>query len=290
MKNYFLHCWIPLNFFCLAFLFRFFQSTHYQPGNFILLAFLALIFFLVRKNKTIPFDEAGNHYRPIIFILLLSVFSIYFLLKTNLNLVSNEYADLHIESIDQHLIGGNLSIWLSHVISPWKTDLASFFYLSFFAYSVWALYFYGLRNKNKLLAISFVDFYTSVYFIGFGLYFLIPTAGPYLAMSHAFNIPLERNGISDIEFSIIKAGSSHFDAFPSLHAAITCFLVFSGDALFKPKHLFFSIPLLIGICWSTFYLRYHYLTDVICGFMIAFVGCYLFHKNVQYYSKLNYDA
>jgi len=64
------------------------------------------------------------------------------------------------------------------------------------------------------------------------------------------------------------------DVFPSLHTAVTVFLM--GWLWPRKRSLFFALLVpAAGICVSTIYLRYHYAVDVAAGLCLAGIGLWL---------------
>ena len=77
--------------------------------------------------------------------------------------------------------------------------------------------------------------------------------------------------------AVVAKGSNGVDVFPSLHCAVSCFLLFF-DRRHRPwRYRLYLLPC-IGLWFSTIYLRYHYLVDVICGFALAAFALWLANR------------
>jgi len=112
---------------------------------------------------------------------------------------------------------------------------------------------------------------TSVPGIGFLGYLLVPAAGPHVAFARLFPTPLEGGFFWHLNHAMVTAGSNGVDVFPSLHTAVSVFILAFAYRHARREFWWLLIPV-AGICVSTVYLRYHYLIDVICGLVLAFIG------------------
>jgi membrane-associated phospholipid phosphatase len=174
--------------------------------------------------------------------------------------------------IDTHLIGGNVSIWLERLVNPALTEVMSFCYILFMPllYSNLLRYFIWEREKRPAF---FTGLFT-IYGVGFCGYVLVPAAGPYRAFANLFPVPLTGSFITNLNRAMVLAGSNHVDVFPSLHCAVSAYIL--GFAYRHHKREFWCLLLpVVGLWVSTLYLRYHYFVDVVCGFILAALGLVL---------------
>jgi len=175
-------------------------------------------------------------------------------------------ADLALQEIDRHLVGGNLSIALQPWVNPFATELLSLCYLLFFPYLTFSLIWY-LCSELALAKKFWVGMF-SLYGIGFVGYSLVPAAGPYLAMPAEFSVPLAGWQITQWNDAIVRLGSNGVDVFPSLHCAVSAYIL-AFDALHRRWRFWIYLVPAIGLWISTIYLRYHYFIDVVAGFALA---------------------
>lgn len=68
--------------------------------------------------------------------------------------------------------------------------------------------------------------------------------------------------------ALVRMGSTGVDVFPSLHVAVSLFILGFDFRHNKRRFWIFLIPC-VGLWCSTLYLRYHYLIDVLCGVLLA---------------------
>jgi membrane-associated phospholipid phosphatase len=149
---------------------------------------------------------------------------------------------------------------------PLLTDFLSGCYMLFFP-GVLAAFFIAILRPLPHGARLF-DGLISLYGLGFLGYTLIPAAGPHLAMPEVFAAPLTGGWLTGTNAALVASGSNRVDVFPSLHTAITVFLM--GSLWPRHRRLFFALLLpASGLCAATLYLRYHYTVDVLAGLVLA---------------------
>jgi membrane-associated phospholipid phosphatase len=136
-----------------------------------------------------------------------------------------------------------------------------------------------LYKKKRFDDLDKVVFaYLSTYYISYIIYFFVPALGP------RFNDTLtglqtikELDGIVlavPIRELINFLEPNKFDAFPSLHTAILT-ITMLGCYYYHRKLFKIFIPVAIGILISLVYCRYHYVVDMIAGFVIALISYYV---------------
>jgi membrane-associated phospholipid phosphatase len=196
----------------------------------------------------------------------------YFLLGPSMKALGVPKVDGLLQSIDHQLIGGNLSVVLEPFAPPILTDVMSACYLLFFPYLILTHLDYFRRDAATLH--RFCDGLYTVYAVGLVGYVLLPAAGPYVAMADRFQAPLEGGWLTRVHQQIVVSGTNGVDVFPSLHCAVTAFLLFFDRRRAPTRYRWMLVP--VAILWvSTIYLRYHYFIDVVAGFALAGAGLLL---------------
>lgn len=177
-----------------------------------------------------------------------------------------------LHGIDALLVGETPSILLQHWVTPWLTELMSACYQLFFPYLFIATVGYALRGQ-RVARSAFAGLF-SLYGLGFIGYTFVPALGPYLAFSGEFSTPLIGGPITDYNANLVREFSTGVDVFPSLHVAVTAYLL-----LIDRRYTFQRFRILLlpcaGLWFSTFYLRYHYLIDMLSGFALAGFGYWM---------------
>jgi membrane-associated phospholipid phosphatase len=113
-------------------------------------------------------------------------------------------------------------------------------------------------------------------------YFIIPAIGPRFTLDHLQTFSLSGVWImEDINHLLNKLENIQRDAFPSGHTAITLLTMYYARKYDK-KYYWLMVPVTMFMIISTVYLRYHYVIDVIAGFILFFVliklGPFLYKK------------
>jgi len=174
--------------------------------------------------------------------------------------------DAILQRLDTTLAGLTPSLRCGGITTPWLTEILSFCYLMFFPWLLLSLAYYagkGLPLFRRLVIGLF-----TVYAFGFLGYSLLPAAGPWVAMKDDFPSPLTGYTITSFNQWIVARGTNGVDVFPSLHCAITLFLLGFDRQHARWRFRLFLLPC-CGLWVSTLYLRYHYLTDVLAGFALG---------------------
>jgi membrane-associated phospholipid phosphatase len=191
--------------------------------------------------------------------------------STALKLVPHR-RDALLQQIDAVLTGVTPSLRTQALVTPWLTETLSFCYLLFFPYLFISWAFYAWRGVSSFRRLS-VGLFT-IYAFGFLGYSTVPAAGPHLAMAEQFTVPLTGWAITRLNASIVAGGSNGVDVFPSLHCAVSCFLLCFDRRHARRRFRIYVVPC-VGLWLATIYLRYHYLVDVIAGFALAAFALWL---------------
>jgi len=197
---------------------------------------------------------------------------VFFHMKTAIPRIHPERMDALLRRVDHIGIGTNLSLRLQPLVHPALTEFFSFCYILFFPYLLFSMIYYFCGDVTLLK--KFVIGLFTVYGIGFLGYSLLPAAGPCFFMADQFTKPLDGWWITKWNAAIVAAGSNQVDVFPSLHCAVSSFLLFF-DRRHRPWRFKLYLVPAIGLWLSTIYLRYHYLIDVLCGFALAAFAIWL---------------
>ena len=183
-------------------------------------------------------------------------------------------------SIDRAVLGGDPSLWLERISTPWLTDLLQVAYLVYYVLPIILL---GTlycrppcsakeagpaREDGRAFDLCVVALLLSHYFAFTG-YMAIPALGPRFALA-----PMYRTDLTGL---LAAEPIRHFldglegikrDAFPSGHvsaALISVHYMFR----FTPRLAWCALPAVLLMIFATLYLRYHYAADVLAGVMLA---------------------
>jgi len=259
-----------------------FPKSENKLHGFLLLSVLLLFLFYVVKirhqqNKT-TWQKLLILFYPAIFLIL--IFDSIHLVLTNIN--SNIY-DAELYQIDRYLFGADPTVWIERFINPYLTEFMYYVYLFYFPMPLFILYYLYKKKMFKALDKALVFFFMT-YYGSYLLYFLVPALGPrfYPELVQKQTVDLKGLWLTDIiRDTISSLEHNKFDAFPSLHAAITLVTVIAV-AKYQPKWLWFFVPVSIGIFISLVYCRYHYVIDIIAGVIWTLIVYFIVEK---YYDK-----
>lgn len=179
--------------------------------------------------------------------------------------------DAELLALDRWLLGETPAVWMQAWICPWLTDLMSACYILLMPMLLVSLLRYFFQERHLL-----GEFYTglfTVYGLGFLGYLAVPAAGPWLAYPELFGTELSGSAITQLNHAMVVQGSNKVDVWPSLHAAVTLYLLGFAWRYHRREFWLLLMPV-IGLWIATFYLRYHYFVDVVSGLMLAGFGLY----------------
>lgn len=180
--------------------------------------------------------------------------------------VTPQKFDVLLAGFDRALFGATLSGRAAGIATPVLTEVLSFCYLLFFPYLLLSWCYYTYRGI-PLLRQLMVGLFT-IYGVGFLGYSFVPAGGPYLAFPEEFSAPLVGWAVTRFNAWIVANGSNGVDVFPSLHCAVSCYLLFFDKRHSPWRFRLYLIPC-FGIWAATIYLRYHYAIDLLAGFLLA---------------------
>jgi membrane-associated phospholipid phosphatase len=174
-------------------------------------------------------------------------------------------------ALDARLFGETDAIWRDAFGRPsWLTDLAYLLYVGYyFLPVVLAVMLYQQRRRadfDEFVLNIVVCFY--LLYVG---YLLWPTCGPRLSVKDELMV-LGGGSVSVALRAFIQyAERTTTDAFPSGHTAVALVCLFLGWRMLPLWQLPLSLAV-FGIIFSTVYLHYHYLIDIVAGAALAAVA------------------
>lgn len=260
---------------------------------FFILINLAIIIFVftvsfIEKNYSQKFWKA-IHYWYLAPLILFTFKELYFLIKP---IRINDYDYLFI-AIDRWIFGTDPTIWLYQFTHPLLTEILQFIYgLFYFLPIILSL---ALFINKRYAALDF-----SIFIIIYGFllsylgYFALPGIGPRFTLHDFDSINVQLPGIWLTNFlrEIVNIGESipsgilnpaevvQRDVFPSGHTMITLIIIYLSIKL-KSRSRYFLVPIGILLIFSTVYLWYHYVIDLIAGALLmafsVWSGKYVFN-------------
>lgn len=190
----------------------------------------------------------------------------YFLMREAVPKIHPAWADPLLQQVENALFGSAVSLKLQVITTPLLTEVLSFCYFCFFPFLTISIVYYCCREIELLR--RFCAGLFTIYGLGFIGYTLLPGQAPWRAMADQFHVPLSGGWMTRLNDAVVSRGSNAVDAFPSLHCAVSSFLL-----VFDWWHRRWRFWIYLGPClglWiATVYLRYHYAVDCVAGFALA---------------------
>ncbi|HRE40950.1 MAG TPA: phosphatase PAP2 family protein [Ignavibacteria bacterium] len=244
------------------------------------------------KNKIL---RIFRYFYPVVMILFCFK-EIYVLL---FNLWGTYVMDDKLIEIDRVIFGFDPTVALAPLNNPIMVEFFQIIYVLFYFMQI--IFVVGLYLKHKFdlykysMFVIFFGFYLS--FIG---YLCVPAIGPRFTLHDFSKIDIELEGVFAYKFirDAINLGESippnvpnpeeyaQRDAFPSGHTIVAVLIVYLAFRFkVRFKWIYFSYTSLM--LFSTVYLRYHYVIDLIGSIpfilLTIVVGEYLYRNKLKYY-------
>jgi len=176
--------------------------------------------------------------------------------------------EAELKMADQWLFGVEPSDWLMQYAHPLLTEILQMAYSSFYFLALGLGIPFWLAKRNRELAITAlavsVGFYLS--YIGYVVY---PARSPIIAY-HAGIFPPGMGLSSHVALGIQAVQINMYDAFPSGHTEVSLVILVYARRLHPPAFRVL-LPIVSLLILATVYLRYHYVVDVLAGFVLAFI-------------------
>ncbi|MBS4029208.1 MAG: phosphatase PAP2 family protein [Ignavibacteriales bacterium] len=237
---------------------------------------IALILFLARKESEQPntFISFLRQWYPLLLIPL--VFKeTYGMIRP---LWNYDFDDVLI-AIDRWMFGVNPTQWLEKISFPLLTEIFQLAYTSY--YLLFLLLGFELYRRKKKEEFQFAIFCIVYgFFLSYVGYFLVPAVGPRFTLHDFSRLETELPGLFFTDFfrAMINAGESipanvphpetfvQRDVFPSGHTQLTLIVMYFAMK-YRVQTRWFILCAGTLLLFSTVYLRYHYVIDVLGGIL-----------------------
>jgi membrane-associated phospholipid phosphatase len=199
------------------------------------------------------------------------------------HLVSPGWQDAKLIAFDYWLTGVHPAIWLEQFATPGRNDFMQFAYITYFTYLLilgGILYY----RKDWRAYWSVMTYSAAAYSIGYLIAISFPIESPWFSMAGSWHGNLRGGPFTALITLIEHYGRVRGAAFPSEHVAGS-FAALWG-AWRHRRWLFWAMfPLVLLMCVSTVYGRYHYIADIFGGIATStlgyFIGGWLMRRHEQ---------
>jgi len=192
----------------------------------------------------------------------------------NLQLILHHvWLDDLVLDLEQYLFGVQPTLWIEKYISPWLTEWMMFSYVIYVPmYPILCGIIYYKHGEAPMEEYFFTLGLTNVLCnIGF---ILFPVASPMYWIRDLYTVPLD--GYLWTALGEVMRSNLHYagGSIPSPHAAAATIMWVMAYRYHRPTFWVIS-PIILSLYVSTFYGRYHYLTDAVVGIAVAGIALLL---------------
>lgn len=196
-----------------------------------------------------------------------------------------DYDELLIK-IDRFIFGADPTVVLFNIAHPVLTEFLQVVYTSFYFLPI--ILGINLVRRKKYLEFDYAVFMVvHAFFLSYFGYFSLPAIGPRFTLHNFYTINSELPGLLVTNFlrDFINWGESitstmkdaakfvQRDVFPSGHTQITIITMYLSFKL-KSETKYFLLVTGLLLIFSTVYLRYHYVVDLLAGGVFALLTIY----------------
>lgn len=230
----------------------------------IILTGIVFIYLLIRYSDINAVILTLRRFYIVFFMPIIFGYLHYLVPRVNLNIY-----DFHLIKLDHLLFGTHPTILLQSYYNQYLLILCQV------SYSVY--YFLPLIPALSLISGKrYRDFYFYAFVIELGFYisylgyFLFPAIGPRVFLRHEYTTDtlFTNSFLHSIQTVLNGLENIQFDAFPSGHTMVTLLIVFFSFK-YKIKFRYGLLIVSLFLIIATFYLQYHYISDVIAGILLA---------------------
>ncbi len=248
-----------------------------QPGRWRIVIIhsllLACVFIIVRN-----LSGSSSGIARFIRLLYLPLSITYFYRETAdfIHLFYDGWFDQQIIVFEKSLLGVTPTIWLQSWLNPILNEWMMFGYGSYYPLVAASalIYFFAKRDRElaELVWAQGVAFFIS--YLGFMIY---PVQGPRYELAAMYNVSIDGFILVPLIATIMKTGAIHGGCMPSSHVAAGV-VSFVYLWRYNRKLGYILLPIIITLCLGTVYGRFHYVSDVVVGLVVAVFALWLVGK------------
>jgi membrane-associated phospholipid phosphatase len=203
-----------------------------------------------------------RHWYPLLFFTLLYEETRYLI-----HLIFPHPFDHLINQLELAVFGTYPTVWAERFIYPGLNEFMMFCYSSY--YFLLAALGLGLFLRKKIREFDNLFFTSAVaYYISYLGFVLFPVEGPRFALLSEHLIEINGGFFTSFAQGLIHAAGIQGAAMPSSHVAVAFVVLVYARRHHRPLYRVL-LPLVIGLTVSTIYGRFHYVSDVMAGMLVA---------------------
>jgi hypothetical protein len=185
-------------------------------------------------------------------------------------IIHGQWLDDYVLDMEQYIFGLQPTLWLEDYISKPLTEWMMFSYVIYVPmYPILCGIIYYLRGELAMEDYFFTLGFTNILCdIGF---ILFPVAGPLPHIGQLYTVPLTGYVWTWLGEAIRHNAHYIGGTIPSPHCAAATIMWVMAYRYHRPSFWILS-PIVLSLYVSTFYGRYHYVTDAVVGVAVAFLA------------------
>ncbi len=199
--------------------------------------------------------------------------------------VRRHYFDDALIRIDHAIFGFHPTIWMERFNNALLTGLLQIAYISYYFMPISLATVLFVKKKHE-------DFDSAVFaivlcfYLSYIGYLLVPAVGPRFTLDTLQTMDIKAGPlISWIRQGLDGLEQNKTDAFPSGHTAIALVSLFYSWKCREKVLIRILVPAVSALIVSTVYLRYHYVIDVIAGFILAILTVLIAPATFRLFSR-----
>ncbi len=248
-------------------------------GFFHLILFVTGLFlFMPKKIFKTTFVEYYHlfitHFRYL--IIIFSVVAVH-LIEVNIldsyftNIIGVDFAN------NIQMIEGGVVYWFSQNWIPALIYFFVFMYIVVYPFTLWfsPLYFIITDDKKAIKTLAYG--LLLIYVIALPFYLFFPVTNVYTFYGAESALETVIPSVESFFYSVTTLNN----CLPSLHVAMTLLIAKSVSVAKNKRYAYFTYFCAVSVILSVIYLAIHWITDVICGVLLAFGVFYLQKKFIS---------
>jgi membrane-associated phospholipid phosphatase len=246
----------------LAIVFLFLRGN---PGWFFFIAFYALIGAIAMFISSTEFSGFWKIIRLAYPLLIAPL--MYELLQFQIFAIHKHSFDSQINNLEMSVLGFDSSFAFQRIMTPVLNEIMSISYISYYILSLGLVISMVVLRRWRSLERAILGA-SLAFFVSYILFLLYPVAGPRFYLNNIYYLPMTGPFFTPLAQNIVMRGGLQGGAMPSSHCAVALVLIYFMIKEW-PRLIMPLITLLILICFSTIYGRYHYVSDVVAGLVLG---------------------
>lgn len=198
-------------------------------------------------------------------------------------ILHGEWLDAYVLDAEQWIFGVQPTLWFQHITTPALTEWMMFSYVIYVPlYPVLCGIIYyrhgDIAMEDYFFTLGFTNILCDLGFI------LFPVAGPMATIGDLYTVPL--NGYVWTYLGELMRSQLHYigGTIPSPHCAAATIMWVMAFRYHRPS-FYVLTPIVLSLYVSTFYGRYHYVTDAVVGVAVAFLALALVPTLIKWWDQ-----